>query len=302
MRILNTCKKIFVLAVAAASVSIVSVNSSSAAPEGNYLQQIASNTYNILTKVNALPVMLQSLTTMGLSMIAKDDSDETANIQQDFSKLGSALIYQTVAQKAYQQQLMADILGVQVSQFTSPAQSPKILDDLPYVNDLSFATLLNSAPAPAGGKTPFNYIRYISGTTISHPVPTSTWQGKEKDIKSYTDYFKVVTSIQSYNSYLLSSLIVESLNPITPTEDKLMQQASNSDWIADIATQEIGKVLRQILMYESQNYVLNVSLRKAMQQMVAAQAMSNSLLIINNRSYENELVRKAKGLPASSSI
>lgn len=299
MRALNYLKKASVLMVAAAAVSIVSFSNASAFPGEFYLGQIADNTFNILEKVNALPAMLESITKMAKSVIAEDESDETATIQQDFANLGYQLIYQSTAQKTYQQQLMADILGVNLSEFTSPAKSPKILESLPEVNDLSFATLLNNPPVPAGKKTPFNFIRYAAGTSISHPIPNKVWRGKEVDYNKYDNYFKAITSIQSYNSYILTSLIVESLNPISPTEDKLIQQASSSDWIADIASQEIGKVLRQILMYQSQNYVLNISLRKTMQQMVAAQAMSNALLIISNGDYEKELVRKAKGLPRS---
>lgn len=262
------------------------------------LQQIADNTNNILSQVNNLPTYMNSLVEMATSFL-ETDSDSTSfivNTQGDFSNLGTAFSSGTVPPLSGQQQLMADVVGTSVASLTTPTRSPSILSTLPNINNLSYSTLLGTPPVTNGAVSAYDYAKYAAGMSLSHSMPSYTWRGQTSDVSLYSNYYNTIISIESFNAFVLAS-IQSDLTATSATQANLITQASSSTWLAQVATEALGKVLRHILLFESQNYVLMTKLLQTERQQLTAQAMTNTLLIMSNYQNELQLVRKAQGLP-----
>lgn len=262
------------------------------------LQQIADNTNNILTQVNNLPTYMNTLVEMATSFL-QTDSDSTSfivNTQADFSTLGAAFSGGTVPPLSGQQQLMADVIGSSPSAFTTPTREPAILGLLPNVNNLAYSTLLGTPPVTNGPVSAYDYTKYAAGMSLSHLMPSYGWRGQPSDVHLYTNYYNTIISITSFDAFVLSS-IQSDLTSTSSTQANLITQATSSTWLAQVATEALGKVLRHILLFESQNYVLMTKLLQTERQQLTAQAMTNTLLIMSNYQNETQLVRKAQGLP-----
>lgn len=297
MRYLDKLKKFFVLLVAAISISIVSVNNASAVSNWEYyLQVIAQNSYAILDRVNNVPVFLQNIATALLSLQQQDNDSNslTYRVQNYFAQLGLGYTQQNAAQAQIQRQVMADVLGVPLSDFNG--RNPKILQQLPNVNELAYGTLLNQPPTGIGARNVYNYVKNAAGMSVHHVMPDPRWEGDKDAKEKYQNYYFTVTSIESYNAYLVSRLLTEAArNPsATQLQDALVNQASSSSWIAEIATEEIGKVLRQILLFQSQNYVLNTQIERHLRELVISQAMGNTLATLFNDQFEQQMVDNAQ--------
>ena len=105
-----------------------------------------------------------------------------------------------------------------------------------------------------------------------------------------------ISAIQTYNAYLLSQVYSDYVNgtQLTQQQNSLMQQASNAAWFTQVASENIGLVLRQILMYNSQVYVLLSQLVQTQKQALAAQAMTNTLIVIGNEFTGSQLLLRAR--------
>jgi len=264
----------------------------------DYLAIIAKNTTEILQKVNGIPTYINKMLEFILSWMAVDDSDDTATMQSRFSALGTGFLNTATAQNNYQRQIAADLVDQPVGDFTSPANSPKILGLLPRVNDIMYSSLLGQKPAPKGPFSAYNFVKHAAGVNFNHDIPRQNWQGTADAKGNYTAYYNTMIAIESFNSYVLSSLAAESESKNTnkALQNQLVEQASSSSWIAKIASEELGKVLRQILMFQSQNYVLMTEMQQTQKQLLTAVAMNNTLLILNNQLNESLMVSKAKGV------
>lgn len=267
------------------------------------LTAITTNTYASLQAVNTLPVYLQKATEYITSWMKSDKSETTQKMQSDFTSIGNSFINdsKTVNTAANLQQLMADVLGpsVTLADFTNPQNSPKVLKTVPNVNDLSYGTVLNLPPVTKGAEiSPYNYIKNASGMSATHTIPNPAWVGKVQDVKTYQNYYNVITAVLSYNSYVLDYLVAESANgnQLTPMQNDLISQATSGTWLAAVATEELGLVLRQTLMFLSQSYILLTQLLQTQKQMLAAQVMTNALVITGNQGTENQMLTKAQGL------
>ncbi|SRR5579883_298944 len=266
----------------------------------SYLQQIANNTYNTLVAVNNIPAYLNTVTQMALSWLAveTDSSSFIPQTQQSFASLGYWSTQDITTQNAMQQQLVADMLRVPVSDFTNPADKPEILNLFPTVNDIAYATVLGIPPAPKGSSSAYNYIKNASGVNIYHVMPGLNWTGTKTDKDKYSAYYNTITSVTSYNGYILSQLAAENQNgnQLSALQSQLINQASNSTWLAQMSTEDLGKVLRDILLFQSQSYVLLTQLVQTEKQILAAHAMTNSLLLLYGQMNESQLVSKAQGV------
>lgn len=307
MRFLHKIKKVIVLLGAAIVFSFFCVNSIRAAdqPENvsgiqGYLYYIMEYTYEILQDVNNLPDYMNTLSAMAISWMTLDDSDTTTQMQSSFAALGNAVIQDFNTQNSFQVQMTADITGQNVSTFTTPADHPSILDSIPNINDLSYVTLLGQPPVPKGAtaNSPYNYIKNAGALTTYHTAPGLNWQGAQEDQAKYQNYYNTILAIESFSGYVLSTQYADLQNgsPFSTAQLSLISQASNSTWIAQIATEELGKVFRQLLMFESQSYILLSQLVQTQRQMVMAQAMTNSLMVLLNQNNENLLSAKAQGV------
>lgn len=288
-------KKFFILLGAASLVSIVSISNLKAQGSSEeYLRLIEQHTNNILRNVNNLPTYLQNLTQMALAFTNSDTSDTTARLQGNFTQLGNIFKDNYAKQGPLQQRLNADLLGANASKAT-----------MPYANDLVYSTVLgspffqtdprNPPGGPATANPVYNYIKNTSGIGISHLQP-GTWNGPLIEQQKYQNYYNMVMGIESFNSYVLNTQFADG-NQFNELQQILITQASDpKNWFAQVAAENIGYVLRQILLYQSQMFVLMTQLIQTEKQIASAQVMTNSLLILNNQQNENMLITKAQGV------
>lgn len=285
----HTLKRIFHFGTASV-VSMLITSNALAAEAGTgdaLLQQIADNTANTLQKVNDLPAYLATLGQFIAAWITPDDSDTTANMQSNFSQLGNLLIQDQTTQNSLQAQLNNDLL-------TGTTKTT-----LPNANDLVYSTILGSPfynPDPRGSSVvpQYNYIKNASGLTLQHILPSPGWRGTKDNQIKYINYYNTVMAIQSYGGYILSNHYADG-NQLNTLQTTLITQASDPDaWFTHVASENIGWVLRQILMYQSQSFVLLTQLVQTQKQMVAAQVMTNAAVIASGNA-EMYMIQNAQG-------
>lgn len=277
------------------------VNSSALAQDatvqGPTLVPGASESYlkEILNNVNNLPAYLKQLSKMALSWLAPDNSETTANLQNSFTSLFNAKLQNAQTQLNSQQKFLTAFLGHLKSINTSSE------------NDITYPTLLNQPDPdpplkidpPIDPDPAYNYTQYAAGLNMRHSKPLSTWipDKQHPAIAMYSNYYNTTSAVQTYNGYILSELYADAKNNnlSKQTQDSLIQQASDSKFFIQIASENLGIVLRQILLYNSQTYVLLAQLLETQKKLLAAQAMNNALLIAVNLEAENRIYRKASG-------
>lgn len=290
----NPIKKIIAISVAAFSINFAIIFPAKAQSASEMLLTlIADYTYKTAEATYWVEQFTLGVLTILNSWILPDNSDSTANLQSGFANVTNITLQNSAAQIALQKQLSQDYLtGVN-------------LQNIPYVNDFTFQTMLGQPyanPDPRKKENEninpaYNYIKNAAGLNIKHRTPNDNWKGSDKDKENYQNFYTTISSIQMYSAYLLSQLYTDSVNgnQLTQQQNTLMQQASNSNWFAEVASENIGFVLRQILMYNSQSYVLLTQLLQAQKQALAAQAMTNTLIVLGNQFNETQLVSKATG-------
>ncbi len=284
-------KKYLILAGAATTVSLLSITNLRAQSDTEYLFFIKQYTYGTLLAINDLSSKL----------FKEDDSDSTAKLQSDFATLGNLIVQNFNTQNSYQKQLTADLFGQPIASFTTPIDTPGVLRVIPNINDLAYSTMLGLPPVPKAPALPLNYVKNAGGLTLTHTIPNLSWQGPEEDQKRYQNYYNTIMSVESFNGYVLSNQYADfqNGNSFTTTQNELISQASNSEWISQIASEELGKVFRQILMFESQNYILTTQLVQLQKQLLTAQVMNNALTILTQQNSEDLLVANAQGVRPS---
>jgi len=122
-----------------------------------------------------------------------------------------------------------------------------------------------------------DYVRNLTGANYAFSQPPQTPSGKTPP--NYTFFYHSIAAIQSFGNRILSKLLVVPDKNGQSQREFLMNQASSSSWFKNIGEEDLGLVLRHILMYDSQIYVQLMKLEKLQQDHVAAQAMTNTLLI-----------------------
>jgi hypothetical protein len=267
-------------------------------PDGPVLQQIATYTNGTMTAVNSLPAVLLEALTYMLAWTAPDTSDSTAALQSTFSSYSGQLQASSSAQNALLTQLTADYFSNGVT-----------TTNLPNANDDSYNTLLGTpffSPDPRvqnGGpaiNSSYNYIKNASGISLVHTVPQANWTGTPNDQAKYSNYYNAISAVTTYNGYVLSQLVTDEQAGLPASQNTLLTQATTSDWFAQVASESVGIVMRQMLMYSSQTYVLLSELLTVEKQILASLAMTNTLFIANGSFSENILLRNAITKSASS--
>jgi hypothetical protein len=296
---LNWFKKLIVLIGVIMLISLLSFSRLNAQTSNSesYLYYITQYTYGTLQAVNNLPNYINS-------WLKQDDSDSTKQIQGSFATLGDLIIQNMEFQNTSQLPITADLFGLDLATLKNPAKASQILNQIPNLNDLSYSTMVGKPPlpkAPGVANAPYNYIKYASGLMVQHSMPSLRWKGPVEAQKKYSNYYNTLMSAESFGAYALSGLLAEAQNggAFTTTQTALITQASGSSWIAQVATEELGKVLRQLLMFESQSYVLLTQLVQTQKQLVSAQVMTNALLILTMQPTEILLSSKAQGINPS---
>lgn len=264
------------------------------------LRSIRSDTLNILTILNDLPNYLNRLTTEALSWLSKhDDTTITTDLLGITTTLGNDFIatYNSQFDTNTSLQIVADMYGLpNTSMLTTPRDRPEIIELMPNINinDSSYWALLGKPPMPSLPNTPYNYVKNASGITIKHAVPQGSWGGTRDNIERYTNYFRTIMAIESFNAFVLNSLAADNGNQATQ-QNLLIQKITSSDWSTSVATEDLGVVFRQLLLIESQNFVLMNQISQTLKQTLAAQTMTNSMLILSNSNNEQLMAQKASG-------
>jgi len=308
MRFMNI-KKIAILCTAASIVSLTYIPSVIAQGDASvYLQQIADNTKKTAANLENIPTFLQNIGRFIDAWMNPDDSDATITMQKNFTELGNLFTSTVDKQKALQASLNSSLLNNEKGRnvFKVNSGDPITLGiatktTLAYANDLVYSTLLNNPFFPDDSRKAkkvdpaLNYIKNASGMNIYHVLPEGSWQGKEEAQIRYQSFFNVVNAVESFNSYVLSNQY-EERNQFNDAQTKLIAQASDpTTWFTKVGSENIGFVLRQLLIYQSQIFILLTESLKLQKQMVTAQVMTNTLLIATNQTNENMMLSYAMG-------
>ncbi len=227
------------------------------------LNEIKQITWQILVALNQSPAYIRDVTRLAKSWLEPDDSDATAINQQLLHHYGEAV----PVDYSYIQQLN--------NSFTSATT------DSSTVNVNSFNALLSDKNND-GINDIRAYLQNISGASLHQGTLGSQIAAlgtrDANAIQNEKAYYATLTSVQSYNNYIISHFYHHFSQ--RKSLDKLVQNASRSDWLAQAASEPLGKVLRQILYYESQHFVLQARLLETQENALGAQAMTNTLLIM----------------------
>ena len=180
---------------------------------------------------------------------------------------------------------------------------PALTDTSININDLSYTSMLNQplvSPDPRGDNiaTAQNYLINASGLALPWGKPDSNFHGNPQQINNYTKVYKTTTAVQTYNLFALAKLYQDSQTNTTDwgLRKQLITQSTSSAWFGYVINQDLGWVIRQILLYISQNYVLSDQLVQLNRQIAATLAMTNTLLITNNYLQASNLRDSAEGI------
>lgn len=265
----------------------------SKADDSGFLAAIYQNTNVLIEKANtsitSINKILEALLAFSMSWLNPDKTEATSSLQSVFASLNNAYLTNTQNTFDVQAPLLNDFFG-----------SPLRID---YANDLSYSSLWGKPyvkETREGVDSAYNYVKNASGLNIEHVLPGSApqWKGSQTDIDKYRKYYQTIAAVQTFNTFVLSQSYVNQKNgyQFTLAQLELIKQASDAkSWFATIASEDIGIVLRQILMYNSQIYLALTQLLQTQQQVLTAQSMTNTLLIMGNQFTENQLLGKASG-------
>lgn len=280
-------KTIKIIASVCATLTVGILPTNALADDANIetiLTNIWNDTYWILADVNGLPNFIAN-------WINPDTSPGTATIQGYFSSAsaGYSQVFMNNA-STVQNRLLSDFFG-------KGSAAPQNANDLSYGSVLGWP-FVSPDPRKDNSIDPaYNYTKNASGLMITHPVPTSSWNGRSDAVNRYVNYYNSVESVQTFDAWVLGETYSElSLGfPFASQQWNLIKQASTSNWFSEVASESIGVVLRQILMYDSQILVALTEMLRIQKEQLEAQAMTNTMLVLTNLQSENYLVKDAQG-------
>lgn len=264
------------------------------------IQNISNNTDAILKNINIMFTYMTQLSTFAQTWLNADNTPGTnpdwsanwSNEQNALANLSNLTLQNESNQFSMQQQLLNNF-------FNLNTVNNNTLDN---INDLSYTTLLNApliTPDPRGNDvdSATNYLLNVSGLTLPLQQPDTNFNGSQSAQKTYTNFYNTITAVKTYNTFALSRLYLDSKNATNSNNlrNKLIAQSSNSQWFIDVISNDLGWVLRQILLYSSQNYILNDQLLQVAKQIAATAAMTNTLLIANSLTQSYTLLSSATG-------
>jgi hypothetical protein len=285
------------IAILGGGIALVRADSTAAAGGGSdaiYLQEIAAYTNSILTAITtpANPVIvmiLQALIPLSAADNSTNPPSPTPALQNAFTTLNF------MGESIEQMGMTTNYLAMQTDMFSGVNTA-----SVPYVNDLAYGTLLGMSPVspdPRGnnaGNPLYNYVKMAAGINISPIAPGTDWKGSTHDQTTYRNYYNAITAVQSFNAYALSQLYVDASSQLSTLQSGLVAQASDpKNWFAVVASEPMGAVVRQLLMFESQNYVVLTELLQTEKLLLASAAMNNTLQMANGTGNATLLITKA---------
>jgi type IV secretory pathway TrbF-like protein len=124
-------------------------------------------------------------------------------------------------------------------------------------------------------------------------MPGSNWNGNPGDQAKYSSFYNTITAVETYNAYILSQLVTDNLAALSTSQKALTDMANGSNFFSQVASETVGVVLRQILMFESQSFIVLTQMLEVQKQLLASQAMTNTMLMNTGTTTEQILLRKA---------
>lgn len=308
----NKIKKLIVLLGSAATLNIASISTAHAQGGGGaiiyYLQLIAQYTATTAAELNNLPTFI-------LAWTSPDSSPVTTTIQGSFAGLGSLLTTNLTNVAAKQGTINNDLLNNDGNNVFNAnnglplASGAANQNTLWYANDLVYSTLLESPFFPGqdprsktnnNGKpknidAKYNYIKNASGLNIFHEMPGGSFSGGLTARTRYQNYYNTAMAAESFGAYVLSNQYSDG-NQFNKLQTTLIQQATDAKtFFTKVSSENIGWVLHQILLYQSQTFVLLTQVIQYQKQAVSAQVMTNAILLATNQMNESILLSNAKG-------
>lgn len=301
-------KQLILLLGATASLSIMGISVSRADQiDVPYLIQIVNNTNEIKNNTMATLTALNKYISAWIDPWKAEDkaAPSLQTMQESFSQLGKLISENPTNQLGKSQGLNSGLLtGAGNNLYSNAPLTPTSAPI--YANDLVYSTILGSPfypkEDPRKAKNPSidplaNYIKNAGGLFLNHALPNPGGRGTAAAKDRYQKYYNTAIAVESFNGFVLSNQITDG-NQLNTLQTKLVTQASDpAEWFAKLATESIGIVLRQILLYQSQCFVLLTQLVQTQKQMVTAQVMTNALLLTINQTNETLLVSSAEGTP-----
>lgn len=305
-------KKVCVLLGAATLISFSALSPLKAQSGGG---DIAAILTQILDRVNNLPAALVNLGAYTAAWMNADDgkNSPTPALQGTFTQLGNLFTTDITTQNSLQSTLNTNLLsndGSNAATFNtgssaSASSTPATPTTFPFANDLVYSSLLDAPffakdPRASGSQnkkvdSALNYIMNASGLNLAHVKPGNNWQGSPDSLQRYQAVYNTLMAATSFNGYALSNAYADK-NQFTTLQQTLIQQATDpKNWFAQVSSENIGLVLRQLLLYQSQTFVLLSQTIQFQKQMVTAQAMNTAVLMAMNQTNERLLVSSAKG-------
>lgn len=309
MRI-SKIKKIIVLMGATSFINLTFIPPAEAQDAVAYLRSIDANVRTILMeKLNQFPEYMQKLAEFLQAWMEEDKSEPTVTMQGNFTKLGKLLVDTMGAQDDLQTKLNTSLINndgnnvILLNQGMVPRTNLVTAKTMPYANDVLYSSLVQKPLYPKDPRSTdnnkidfaMNYIKNASGMNLYHELPNDSWKGRVDSQIKYQSYFNTVMAAESFNSYVLSYQYALKDDFNTLQKDLIEQASDQAKWFAKVSSENIGFVLRQILFYQSQSFVLLSQLVQTQKQMVTAQTITNSLLIASNSINESLMLSSAKG-------
>lgn len=248
------------------------------------LLKLNQTTYDILAKINETPAYIQAITEMALSWIDKKDPSQTISV--------NGALFDLLSQSRYK--------DYTTGLSTAKTNTMSFLSGLPDANDMSYTTtlgepLMDAKPEQIAASSNTYFIN-LSGTNSTMKQPAPDWKIGGQNKQAYYKLYSTFAAIQSFDNFVLAKMYAERLpqlkypasipnrSPDSPasTQDILaatIENASGANWYAQIGSESLGLVLRQILVYNSQLFILLKQILDTEQQMVMAQVMTNTILM-----------------------
>lgn len=247
-----------------------------------YLCFISFYTGCTLKQVNKLPTYLEEVWTMAQSWNDTEEAKKVLPEQQAlFAKLDSAF---NPEQKELDRSAIANTMSLKY--LKAGSANPNNPTPPTNANELSYSVLFGK-PVVNDEKFKGNEQKYIqayleNAANVNYmlkQVEMTQWKKTNPYKARYEGFYNTMTSIQSFNNYVMTGLFKQ--NDIDSTSSELARKASHPDWFTEVATEHLGLVLRHMLMYTSQIYVQLNRMTVLQQQQLTAQIMTNSLLLMD---------------------
>lgn len=292
-------KKILILTGAVSLVTLSAILPADAQDSSAILVQIRQ-------RLDDLPAALVKLGTFIDAWMNGDTSKIAVNTQTNFVKLNDLLTSTKTGQIDMQVSLNKLMLSNDGNNLNAmnfgkpPTGETPTAQTFGYANDLAYSTVLGTPLFKDNRKNTnpvLNYIMNASGMNLYHPMPQPSWQPNKgsTSLQRYKSYYNTIMAATSYNNYILSYNAVDK-NQFNTLQTQLIQQASDTkDWFAEVSSESIGYVMRQILLYQSQIFLLLTESLQTQKQIASAVAMNTAVLIAINNTNESVAVAYAQG-------